>query len=64
MDLIFSLNLFEKEKIPCKIIELAEKREKFRKEKNWKDSDKIREEIEKLGFIVKDEKDGFRVEKK
>ncbi|MBS3141589.1 hypothetical protein J4405_05615 [Candidatus Woesearchaeota archaeon] len=64
MDLIFSLNLFEKEKIPSKIIELAEKREKFRKEKNWKDSDKIREEIEKLGFIVKDEKDGFRVEKK
>ncbi|MBS3141592.1 cysteine--tRNA ligase [Candidatus Woesearchaeota archaeon] len=64
MDLIFSLNLFEKEKVPSKIIELAEKREKFRKEKNWKDSDKIREEIEKLGFIVKDEKDGFKVERK
>ena len=64
MDLIFSLNLFEKDKIPENIIKLAGKREKLRKEKNWKDSDKIREEIEKLGFLIKDEKDGFRVERK
>jgi len=65
-DSVFGLKLdsIKKEKIPENILNLAEKREKFRKEKNWKDSDKIREEIEKLGFIVKDEKDGFKVERK
>ena len=34
------------------------KRKKAREEKNWAESDKIRDEIKKLGYEVKDEKDG------
>ena len=33
-------------------------------EKNWKESDRLREEIEKLGYTVEDSKDGTRVFKK
>lgn len=55
IDKIFGLNLFKvKEKIPQKIINLAEKREKLRKEKKWSEADAIREKIKKLGYEIKD----------
>lgn len=46
-------------KIPQEIIELAEKREKLRKEKNFKEADKIREEIKKRGYEIIDSKQGY-----
>ena len=44
----------EQQKIPANIQELVEKREKFRKEKNYPESDKLRTEIEELGYILED----------
>jgi len=50
-------------KIPAGIKELAEKREKYRKEKNWEKADQIRKEIEKLGFKVEDTSQGADIKK-
>ncbi len=44
----------EKKEIPAKVQELVKKREKFREEKNYEESDKVRIEIEKLGFELED----------
>ena len=49
--------------IPKEIEELIEQREKARKEKNWIVSDKIREEIKEKGYIIKDTKQGFELER-
>ncbi len=40
---------------------LEQKRINARIKKNWKESDRLRNEIEKLGYIVEDSKDGMRV---
>jgi cysteinyl-tRNA synthetase len=55
-DKIFGLDLFkEKEKeIPKEIKKLAEKRETYRKQKNWQKADEIRNQIEKMGYTIKD----------
>ena len=49
--------------IPKEIEELIEQREKARKEENWIVSDKIREEIKEKGYIIKDTKQGFELER-
>ncbi|MDD5050267.1 MAG: cysteine--tRNA ligase [Candidatus Pacebacteria bacterium] len=58
MDKIFGLNLSELSeeivKIPKEILALNEQREIARKEKDWKKSDELRAEIEKLGYKVLD----------
>lgn len=66
MDEVFGLNLFAKEelKIPAKVQKLLNQRQKAREEKNWQESDKIREEIEKMGFIAKDTKEGQAIKQK
>ena len=53
----------EKEEIPQEIIDLVEQREKARAEKNWAESDRLRDEIKEKGYIVKDSKEGATVEK-
>ncbi len=50
--------------IPPTIREMIDNRRKARINMEWKESDKLREEIEKLGFIVEDTNDGQRVFKK
>ena len=49
------------EAIPKSIIALVEKREQLRAEKNYDESDNLRKKIEKLGYIVLDEIDGYRI---
>ena len=51
------------EELPKEILELVEKREKKREEKNWKLSDNLRDEIIKLGYNIKDTKDGMEISK-
>ncbi|MBR6505027.1 MAG: cysteine--tRNA ligase [Clostridia bacterium] len=51
------------EELPSKIKELIEKRKIAREEKKWDLSDKLRDEINLLGYNVKDTKDGMMVEK-
>ncbi|MBI2626237.1 MAG: cysteine--tRNA ligase [Candidatus Nealsonbacteria bacterium] len=52
-----------KEKIPQEIINLAEKRENYRKEKNWQKADEIRKEMTKLGWLAEDAKEGPNLKK-
>ncbi len=52
-----------KQEIPAEIIELAEKRAKARNEKNFALSDELREQITKLGYSIKDEKQGYTLTK-
>ncbi len=39
---------------PAEVEKLAEQRERARKQKNWQEADKIRDQIEKLGWQIKD----------
>ena len=55
---VLGLDLDREERIPEDIQELADKRENARKEKDWAKSDKIREEIEKLGYLIEDTEKG------
>jgi cysteinyl-tRNA synthetase len=44
-------------------LKIVEERESARKEKNWEKSDKLREEIKKLGFEISDTSEGAIVKK-
>ena len=48
------LALMEDTKIPKEIIELAQKRKKVREKKDYKKSDKLRDEIKEKGYEIKD----------
>ncbi len=50
--------------VPSQVKELAELRLKARADKNWSESDKLRDEISALGYIVKDSKNGYELSKK
>ncbi|MFN8672601.1 MAG: cysteine--tRNA ligase [Candidatus Sericytochromatia bacterium] len=69
-DDIFSLNLFdfsdldEKIEVPEEILLLAEERWTARKNKDWKESDRIRALIHEKGFDVKDSKDSYEIIKR
>jgi cysteinyl-tRNA synthetase len=53
----------EQEEIPQEILELVELRQKARTEKNWSESDRIRDLIIEKGFMVKDTKNGMEISK-
>jgi cysteinyl-tRNA synthetase len=44
--------------LPASLTKLVDEREKARREKNWKQSDELREQIFALGWEVRDSKDG------
>ncbi len=50
--------------IPAEVIAIAEERAKARQNKDWAMSDKLRDELLSLGYIVKDSKDGYSLSKK
>lgn len=52
------------EGVGADVKKLLKKRELARVNKNWVESDRLRQEIEKLGWEVEDTKDGQRVSKK
>jgi cysteinyl-tRNA synthetase len=62
-DSVLGVMNFEREEIPKRIIELAEKRLKAKKEKNWAEADKIREEIKEKGYTIDDTKEGYLLKK-
>lgn len=64
-DEILGLNLKDAEKtsFPEEIKQLFEKRNVLREEKKWQEADKIREELEKNGWMVKDNIKGSVLEK-
>ena len=65
MDKVLGLKLLEKEdvKIPSEVKKLAEEREKVRKEKNWKKSDDLRDELKKKGWEIADTPQGYKLKK-
>lgn len=62
-DKILGLNLtkVKKLRVPEKVKKLVELRERYRQEKNWEKADKIRKELEKLGYKIEDTKKGARI---
>jgi cysteinyl-tRNA synthetase len=65
MDKILGLNLFKKEKIeiPEEVKKNIQKREIYRKHKNWKKADELRQKIKKMGYWVEDTDKGPKVKK-
>ncbi len=66
-DKVFGLDLNTLGKIkdlPTDIEKLKVDRIKAREEKNWEESDRLRDEIEALGYIVKDSQEGMSILKK
>jgi cysteinyl-tRNA synthetase len=49
------------ESLPAEIRKLVEARQKARADKNWEVSDRLRDEIQALGYVVQDAKDGMKV---
>jgi len=49
--------------IPKNVQKLVRRRDLARQQKNWAESDRLRKEIENLGFSVEDAKDGTKVKK-
>ena len=66
-DRVLGLNLAVKEAqsldVPSEVADLVNKREEFRKNKDWQKSDEMRKEIEGMGYKVSDFADGVKVEK-
>lgn len=54
----------EKEDLPEQILKLIDERNIARQQKNWEKSDELREKIVKLGYNVKDTKNGIEVIKR
>jgi cysteinyl-tRNA synthetase len=63
-DKVLGLNLDKSKEIPKEIKDLAEKRKKARKDKNWEESDKLRVDIDSKGYEIKDSKEGYIITKK
>ncbi|BDF59070.1 cysteine--tRNA ligase [Christensenellaceae bacterium] len=53
----------EEESIPQEIVEMAEKRQAARAEKNWTEADRLRDELKALGYELKDTPDGVKINK-
>ena len=69
-DKVFALD-FDKAKeekveidVPADVVALAEQRLVARKEKNWAESDRLRNEIAERGFTIKDTATGYEIAKK
>ncbi|MBI3671817.1 cysteine--tRNA ligase [Candidatus Azambacteria bacterium] len=62
---IFKINVLNKknEETPEEILNLAQKREELRKNKEWQKADETRAEMERLGYKVEDSKEGPKISK-
>ncbi len=68
-DSILALDLLrgpeeEKVEIPAEVISLVEQRTAARKAKDWAQSDRLRDQIAALGYVVKDTPQGPQITKK
>jgi len=59
----FDILKFEEERIPPEIIELINKRNEYRKQKNYQKADEIREIIKQKGYIIEDTIQGTKIRK-
>ena len=67
-DTVMGLKIDEEDKkeenIPEEILNLIEKRKQARNDKNWEESDRLRDLINSKGYNIKDTKEGTEVSKK
>ena len=54
----------EEQQIPQEILDLVEQRKIARNEKNWTESDRLRDLIIEKGYNIKDTKDGVKIERR
>jgi cysteinyl-tRNA synthetase len=59
----FGIFDLEEESVSSEVIKLAEERKKARDGKNWQESDRLRDEIEKMGYMVEDISNGYKIKK-
>jgi cysteinyl-tRNA synthetase len=52
-----------KEKIPKDVLELVKEREKSRKKGDWQRADYLREKVKKLGYLIEDRENKFKIKK-
>ena len=66
IDAVFKIMDFKKKKetLPVDITTLIRRREELRKQKKWKESDKIRADLLKKGYELMDTPEGTKVRKK
>ncbi|RMF54863.1 cysteine--tRNA ligase [Candidatus Woesearchaeota archaeon] len=62
-DSVLGVMDFGEEDIPKEILDLVEKRQNARKEKNFAEADRIRDEIRKKGYELDDTPQGVRIKK-
>ena len=64
MDTVLGIKITEKKEqkdIPQEVLELVEQRKQARADKNWTESDRLRDLIKEKGYSVKDTKDGMEI---
>ncbi len=62
-DMVLNAPRLEEDRPPDEVIALAEERLAARTNKNWAESDRLRDEIAALGWTVQDAKDGYKLVK-
>jgi len=60
-DKVLSFGFAEEAQIPLNVKELAQKRWEAKQNKDYATSDLLRDQILKLGYVVKDRKDGYEI---
>ena len=65
MDQVFGLELLKEDivDIPEDVRAIADERQKVREAKDWTKSDRLRDKLKKMGWIVKDSKERYDLEK-
>ncbi len=63
-DFIKSVDDKKQVDVPAEVLALVEQRATAKKEKNWAEADRIRAEIDSMGYIILDTKDGVKINKK
>ncbi|MBT3303942.1 cysteine--tRNA ligase [Candidatus Woesearchaeota archaeon] len=63
IDSVLGIMEHTNEEVPKEITELANKREEARKNKNWEEADRLRDEIKDKGYVLEDSDKGVRVKK-
>lgn len=68
MDQILGLSIFDQAQelvnIPQSVLDLVEEREMYRRNKMFAKSDELRSKIEKLGYVLKDSREGAKILRK
>lgn len=64
LDLHLPLSKTDNDDIPEEVLKIAEARLTARRNKDWAASDKLRSDLDKLGYAVLDGKDGYTLKKK